>query len=674
MRKMLLFALASAAFCVAKGQDPIVFTQDGMEFTVTGENTAGLSNVGVLEANIPATVTYDGKSYTVTSILEDAFNYNDSTTKVMMPNTITEIAYAGMYGAEAVKEIVVSDNLRTLGDFAFAYCDSLKTITLPEGLDHVSSSSFASCLSLESVNLPSTIKTIGSGAFYGCDQLTEFTFPAACDSTGNNVFQTCEGLQKVVLNPAIRVLGEGVFRECHKLSEVNLSDAVNLQSLPTYLFLETALSGEVTIPQSVESFGNAVFGKTQVSAFKLAEGNDKLAVINEAVYSADKVLLYAFPPKSATTELTVEDGCRGISGGAFNGCDIQKVTLPETMRAFDEFAFCESQLAEINFPSSLVYMGAQALAATQLTDVALPENLTYISEGLMAGCEKLTSVTIPSTVTDIDMYAFNNCSALKDVHCLATEPPVLNYYEGYDHPFYGISSEAVLSVPKGCLEAYEDSYDWGDYFSSMVEGEAAVFVPTSFNPADGAELEQIEKVLITFPEAVTIVTSQPEAQLIKGDELTGELIEPDSHWLATDLEEDGDNTVRIVGQDYDGFTQMFDLEPGQAYCFVIPAGTFSSASGALNQKIVLHFTGKGEGTGICDLITDNCVLLSYGDRMELQLGSLTGCDVRLYDSTGRLLRTVTDASGIVSLDAPAEGLLFVQVSCEGASYTFKAVK
>ena len=275
MRKMLLFALASAAFCVAKGQDPIVFTQDGMEFTVTGENTAGLSNVGVLEANIPATVTYDGKSYTVTSILEDAFNYNDSTTKVMMPNTITEIAYAGMYGAEAVKEIVVSDNLRTLGDFAFAYCDSLKTITLPEGLDHVSSSSFASCLSLESVNLPSTIKTIGSGAFYGCDQLTEFTFPAACDSTGNNVFQTCEGLQKVVLNPAIRVLGEGVFRECHKLSEVNLSDAVNLQSLPTYLFLETALSGEVTIPQSVESFGNAVFGKTQVSAFKLAEGNDK---------------------------------------------------------------------------------------------------------------------------------------------------------------------------------------------------------------------------------------------------------------------------------------------------------------------------------------------------------------------------------------------------------------
>ena len=33
-------------------------------------------------------------------------------------------------------------------------------------------------------------------------------------------------------------------------------------------------------PQSVESFGNAVFGKTQVSAFKLAEGNDKLAVIN----------------------------------------------------------------------------------------------------------------------------------------------------------------------------------------------------------------------------------------------------------------------------------------------------------------------------------------------------------------------------------------------------------
>ena len=671
MRKMLLFAFASAAFFVAKSQNPIVFTQDGMEFTVTGENTAGLSDVGVLEANIPETVTYEGKQYTVTSILEDAFNYNDSTTKVVMPNTITEIAYAGMYGAEAVEEIVVSENLRTLGDFAFAYCDSLKTISLPEGLDHVPGSSFASCMSLKSVNLPSTIKTIGNGAFYGCDALTEFTFPAACDSTGNNVFQTCEGLQKVVLNPAIRVLGEGVFRECPKLAEVNLGDASNLQSLPTYLFLETALSGEITIPQSVESFGNAVFGKTQVSAFKLAEGNDKLVIINEAVYSADKVLLYAFPPKSTTTELKVEDGCRGISGGAFNGCDIQKVTLPETMRAFDEYAFSESQLAEINFPSSLVYMGVQALSATQLTNVVLPENLTYISEGMLAGCKKLTSVTIPSTVTDIEMYAFNTCSALKEVHCLATEPPVLNYYEGYDHPFYGISSEAVLSVPKGCADAYENDYDWSDSFSSIVDNEVAVFVPTSFSPADGAELEQLEKVLVTFPEAVTIKETQPEAQLIKGDELTGELIEPDSYWLATD---EGNNTVGIVGQDYDLFNQTFDLEPGQAYCFVIPAGTFSNASGALNQKIVLHFTGKSDGTGICDLITDNCVLLTYGDRMELQLGSLTGCDVRLYDSTGRLLRTVADASGIVSLDTPAEGLLFVQVSYEGTSYTFKTVK
>ncbi len=672
MRKMLLIVLASAAFFCANAQtDPIVFMQDGLEFTVTSETTVGLSKVAALEANIPENVSYESKNYTVTSILEDAFNWNDSTTRVVMPSTITEIEYSGMYGAEAVKEIVVSENLRTLGDFAFAYCDSLKTITLPEGITQIPASCFASCISLESVNIPSTAQTIGSGAFYGCDKLTEFSFPAACDSTGNNVFQSCEGLQKVVLNPAIRILGEGVFRECHKLTDVNLSDAQQLKTLPTYLFLETALSGEITLPQNVESIGNAAFGKTNVSSFKLAAGNTKLTIINEAVYSADKVLLYAFPPKSATTELTVAEGCRGISGGAFNGSNVQKVKLPEGMRAFDQFAFSESQLSEINFPSSLVFMGPQALSATQLTEVVLPENLTLISEGLLAGCKKLVSVTIPSSVTDIDYYAFNNCSALTNVHCLGSVPPVLNYYEGYDHPFYGISSEAVLSVPQGTIDAYESEAGWTDYFSSIVDNEAAVFVPTSFNPADGATLEVLEKVLITFPEAVTIINNQPAAQLFKGNELTGEPIEPDSHWLA--FEEEA-NTVGIVGQDYDGFNQPFTLEPGQDYSFIIPAGTFQNASGAKNEKIVLHFTGKSKETGICNIITDNCMILTKGNQVEVQLGSLTGCDIKVYDSMGRQLLSKPNACGNVSINTPVEGLLLIRISQDGVSHTFKTIK
>ena len=793
MKRLLLTVLATAALCGLNAQEgePAVFTYEGMEFTVTGEATAGLSNANKLpEVVIPETVENDGKTYTVTSIMGYAFNYNDVTTKVVMPNTITEVAYYGMGGAEAVKELVVSENLRTLGAYAFTSMESLLSIDLPEGITEIPDDCFFLSKSLQSIELPSTVQSIGSGSFYKSG-ITEFTFPDVCETVGSNAFQGCPNLAKVTFSANLRTMDEGTFRQCEALAEVDMTPATQLEALPDFLFNEcTSLAGTVTIPAGVKSLGNGVFGATSVSGFELAEGNTGLAIVDGILYSADKTLLYAFPPKSAATEVTVADGCVGISGGAFDGAvSLAKVTLPETMRAFDNNAFINcSSLKEMNFPASLVYMGTYALQGCGLEEIVLPEGMTVIYEGTMARMPNLKKVTIPAGITVIDTYAFYLCSALTDVYCLGAEPATLNWYDSYDHPFYSIGPNPVLHVPAGAKEAYESDYDWSGSFDEIVDDQPAVFQPASFDPADGAELKEFSKVLITFPEEVTIVETQPEAKLYKGDELTGTLMEPDSYWLAT--EEDAPNTVGIVGQDYDGFNQIFALEAGEEYTFVIPAGTFRNAAGALNQKMVLHYVGytpvpftyetvnpadgseleslgtvevsfgqsvtsidpnpdivlrKGdaqageiitpewgwnvytgsdyvnvfpwdeymEGVQPIDLemgadyyliipagivknsngdesaeivihyvgskensideVADVCTVSTYAGGIEVRLGSLSGCEVRLYDVTGRMLQAVEGAEGSIVFHTDVEGILFVNVRAGGTVHTFKVV-
>jgi hypothetical protein len=50
-----------------------------------------------------------------------------------------------------------------------------------------------------------------------------------------------------------------------------------------------------------------------------------------------------------------------------------------------------------------------------LTSVTIPNSVTSIGGSMFAGCESLTSVTIPDSVTSIGEYAFERCTGLTSV-------------------------------------------------------------------------------------------------------------------------------------------------------------------------------------------------------------------------------------------------------------------
>lgn len=98
------------------------------------------------------------------------------------------------------------------------------------------------------------------------------------------------------------------------------------------------------------------------------------------------------------------------------------------------------------------------------TSITIPNGVKIIPSYAFSKCTRLTSVTIDNSVTSIGSYAFQGCSVLAGIILLPTTPPTLG-----SSAFDSISSDAVITVPKGTLDAYKAASGWSSYTSKMVE-------------------------------------------------------------------------------------------------------------------------------------------------------------------------------------------------------------
>ena len=99
-----------------------------------------------------------------------------------------------------------------------------------------------------------------------------------------------------------------------------------------------------------------------------------------------------------------------------------------------------------------------------LTSVTIPSSVTEIGPFAFSDCRSLTSVTIPSSITKIGDNAFSGCSGLTSVY-VSWKTPLLN---GADK-FKDVDKQScTLYVPQDTSGEYYLS-EWGDYFDNIVE-------------------------------------------------------------------------------------------------------------------------------------------------------------------------------------------------------------
>ena len=105
-----------------------------------------------------------------------------------------------------------------------------------------------------------------------------------------------------------------------------------------------------------------------------------------------------------------------------------------------------------------------------LTSLTLPSGVTEIGSFACYGCSGLTSLTLPSGVTEIGYSAFSGCSGLTSIYVYAEKMSKLgtDMFNGCD------AKKCTVYVPKGTYDDYWLS-EFG-YFENIVE-----FDPTGIN-------------------------------------------------------------------------------------------------------------------------------------------------------------------------------------------------
>ena len=126
-----------------------------------------------------------------------------------------------------------------------------------------------------------------------------------------------------------------------------------------------------------------------------------------------------------------------------------------------------SGLTSITLPSGLTEISSSAFSGCSgLTSITLPSGVTMIYSSAFESCSGLTSIALPSGLTEIGVNAFSGCSGLTSIYVYAEKLPNMgsDVFDGCD------AKKCTVYVPKGTYDDYWLS-EFG-YFENIVEFEA----------------------------------------------------------------------------------------------------------------------------------------------------------------------------------------------------------
>lgn len=93
---------------------------------------------------------------------------NEKVTNLVIPNTITEIKDYAFYCYDGLTSITIPNSVTSIGERAFNYCTNLTSLVIGNSVTTIRNYTFMYCTSLTSVTIPNSVTSIDSHAFYGC--------------------------------------------------------------------------------------------------------------------------------------------------------------------------------------------------------------------------------------------------------------------------------------------------------------------------------------------------------------------------------------------------------------------------------------------------------------------------------------------------------------------------
>lgn len=279
--------------------------------------------------------------------------------------------------------------------------------------------------------LPNSVRSIPKAAFSN-SQTAKVVLNEGLKSIGDMAFFN-SAIQEIVFPSSLEQMEENIFYYCRNLKKADLSQT-KLTKLPASTFVYAGVE-EVLLPATLKEIGAQAFLKT--SQLKTIEIPENVKTIG----------LETFRESSVTT-VKLPNGVTTMAQRAFYYCpELAEVTTYGSTFNDDPEAMIHPYCLE----------GCPKLARFEI-----PESIRILGQGLLGGNRKVTQLTIPANVTQINFSAFNN-TGIKEVKVEGTTPPQV-----FEKVWYGFPDDiTVIRVPAESVEKYKNANGWRDFTNKI---------------------------------------------------------------------------------------------------------------------------------------------------------------------------------------------------------------
>lgn len=321
--------------------------------------------------DIPASVEYDGVTYTVVGIAPSAL-YNEGVSSVSIPSTVTYIGNSAFRGCSQLSEIVIPDGVVSIGQYAF------------------------SASGLVSVDIPDSVTTLDRGAFERCSRLTEISIGSGITELPLDVFASCYSLTSVTIPGTVETV-DGSFHDSSNIRSITIGDGV--KRIERNAFANLPYITSLEIPDSVTYIGPAFSNCTGIGS----------VVIPDSVVEMEGT----FSGCTSLNQVSFGSGLTTLGDDTFSQCAFTEVTVPSSIRTLgDAFSNCIS-LVDVTIEEGVTRMEGGFSGCPNLGDVILPSTVTYLGP-VFPGCVSIKTITIPEGVSRMD-GTFMACAGLESV-------------------------------------------------------------------------------------------------------------------------------------------------------------------------------------------------------------------------------------------------------------------
>ena len=434
-RMMLVLAGMLVALTVSAGADFYVDELGYDHYSIEGDHVVMLADGNKYTGKhlaIPASVVYQGETYTVKYVKGLAFQGNTSIESVELADGV-DLWTGAFEDMESLKSIQLPKTLSGIPKEAFKNCHSLERVVIPEGVTSIAMQAFRDCSSLKSVIIPRTLTRFYSDqAFAGCTSLEEIRFPSVFAggiySDGefskymsppgslSRTFNGCTNLKTVSFGSGN---GSG---SCPNISYA-FNDCPSLQNL--VLLYESPNASGISLPEEMLGKVTLYVPDVSVDTYRQSDWGGQFVGIMPYTELAKAGIteefgegqFYTFTPDDYTLTITCDGPVPGQK--SYSSTNAYR----DAGTTFAPWECFKSVIQHV-----VIEQGATGIETSSFKDcsnmvsLSLPVGLTRIDATAFQNCKSLTELTIPASVTTIEAGAFLGCYGLSSIKVESGNP------------------------------------------------------------------------------------------------------------------------------------------------------------------------------------------------------------------------------------------------------------